>query len=87
MNKEYGFKTGMPFMIETQMGCKRVIQVIGDKLVMKRKNGYKDQRFIFNDDHRSIESFEFTDQSVGIHATGKNRAVEMQATKGNAKWF
>jgi nitrous oxidase accessory protein NosD len=85
LNKEFGFKTGIPFSIYTQMPCGKVIDIVGNNLVVKRKNGFKSQKWIFNDDDRTIQSVEFQDQSMGIHANGKNRGVEMQKTSN--KWF
>jgi hypothetical protein len=41
LNKEFGFKVGMPFSIYTRMGCNKVIEIIGNTLVVKRKNGKK----------------------------------------------
>jgi len=85
LNKEFGIKTGVPFSIYTKMSCNRVIDIVGNTLVLKRKNGFKSQKWIFNDDDRTIQSVEFQDQSMGLHATGKNRAIEMQKTSN--KWF
>jgi len=39
LNKEYGLKVGMPFSIYTRMRCQFAIEIVGDKLVTKRKNG------------------------------------------------
>jgi hypothetical protein len=53
-NKEFGFKVGMPFSIYTRMSCGRAIDIVGNSLVVKRKNGKKTQNWIFNDDKRTI---------------------------------
>jgi hypothetical protein len=54
LNKEYGFKVGMPFSIYTRMGCNKVIDIVENKMVVKRKNGNKTQNWIFYDDKRRI---------------------------------
>jgi hypothetical protein len=41
LNKEFGFKVGMPFSIYTRMSCGRTIDIVGNHLVVKRKNGNK----------------------------------------------
>jgi hypothetical protein len=38
-NKEFGLKVGMPFSIYTRMRCGKTIDVVGNHLVVKRKNG------------------------------------------------
>jgi hypothetical protein len=53
--------------------------------VVKRKNGDKTQNWIFNDDKRTFQSLEFPERSFGLHANGKNRAVELYKT--TSEWF
>lgn len=59
LNKEFGIKVGLPFSIYTRMGCGKAIEIVGNGLVIKRKNGKKTQNWIFNDDKRTLESVEF----------------------------
>jgi hypothetical protein len=84
-NKEFGLKVGIPFSIYTRMGCGKAIEVVGKSLVIKRKNGKKTQNWIFNDDKRTIQSLEFPELSLGLHADGKNRAVDLSKT--TSAWF
>jgi hypothetical protein len=84
-NKEFGLKVGLPFSIYTRMACGKTIDIVGNSLVVKRKNGAKTQNWIFNDDKRTIQSLEFPEQSFGIHADGKNRSVELYKT--TSAWF
>jgi hypothetical protein len=67
------------------MGCGKTIDIVGNSLVVKRKNGNKTQNWIFNDDNRTIQSLEFPDLSFGIHSDGKNRAVDLSKT--TSAWF
>jgi hypothetical protein len=67
------------------MSCGKTIDIVGNSLVVKRKDGTKTQNWIFNDDNRTIQSLEFPDQSFGIHANGKNRAVDLSKT--TSAWF
>jgi hypothetical protein len=85
LNKEFGIKVGLPFSIYTRMSCGKAIDVVGAKLVVKRKNGNKTQNWIFNDDTRTISSLEFPEESFGLHADGKNRAVDLSKT--TSAWF
>jgi hypothetical protein len=85
LNKEFGFKVGMPFSIYTRMSCGRTIDIVGNHLVVKRKNGNKTQNWIFNDDTRTVTSLEFPEQSFGIHADGKNRSLDLYKT--TSAWF
>jgi hypothetical protein len=85
LNKEFGIKVGLPFSIYTSMGCGKAIDIVGNHLVVKRKNGNKTQNWIFNDDTRTFTSLEFPEQSFGMHADGKNRAVDLSKT--TSAWF
>jgi hypothetical protein len=53
-NKEFGIKVGFPFSIYTRMRCGKTIDIVGNALVVKRKNGNKTQNWIFNDDKRTF---------------------------------
>lgn len=57
----------------------------GNSMLVKRKNGSKSQKWIFDDDSRTIQSVSSPGQSWGIHADGKNRAVDLYKT--TSKWF
>lgn len=85
LNKEFGFKVGMPFSLYTRMSCGKVIDLVSNHLVVKRPNGKKTQNWVFNDDTRTVTSYEFPEQSIGIHADGKNRVVELYKT--SSVWF
>jgi hypothetical protein len=67
------------------MPCNRVIEVKGNDIIVKRKNGNKTQNWIFNDDKRTIQSYEFPEQSLSIHADGKNRGLYLKQTSKD--WF
>lgn len=84
-NKEFGIKVGYPFSIYTRMRCGKTIDIVGNALVVKRKNGSKTQNWIFNDDKRTFESLEFPEMSFGIHADGKNRNIQLYKTTSD--WF
>jgi len=75
----------MPFSIYTRMSCGRAIEIKGNDVIVKRKNGEKTQNFIFNDDKRQIQSLEFPEQSLSIHADGKNRGLDLYKT--TSAWF
>jgi hypothetical protein len=74
-NKEFGIKVGLNFSIYSRMRCGKAIDIVGNSLVVKRKNGRKTQNWIFMDDKRTFQSVEFPEMSFGIHADGKNRNV------------
>jgi hypothetical protein len=59
LNKEFGIKVGLPFSIYTRMSCGKAIDIVGNGLVVKRKNGKKTQNWVFNDDARTFSSLEF----------------------------
>jgi uncharacterized UBP type Zn finger protein len=67
------------------MRCGKAIDIVGNALVVKRKNGTKTQNWIFNDDKRTFESLEFPEMSFGIHADGKNRNTALYKTTSD--WF
>jgi len=75
----------MAFSIYTRMGCGKTIDIVGNSLVVKRKNGAKTQNWIFNDDTRTIASLEFPEMSFGIHKSGKNRSLDLYKTTSD--WF
>jgi hypothetical protein len=85
LNKEFGIKVGLPFSIYTRMSCNKAIEIVGNSLAMKRKNGRKTQNWIFNDDTRTIASLEFPEMSFGIHRDGKNRSLQLYKT--TSAWF
>jgi hypothetical protein len=67
------------------MRCGKAIDIVGNGVVVKRKNGNKSQNWIFNDDKRTIQSLEFPEMSFGIHKDGKNRALQLYKT--TSAWF
>jgi hypothetical protein len=85
LNKEFGFIVGIPFSIYTRMSCGKTIDIVGNSLVVKRKNGSKTQNWIFNDDKRTLASLEFPELSFGLHADGKNRGLDLYKT--TSAWF
>jgi len=85
LNKEFGLKVGLPFSIYTKMRCGKAIEIAGNDIVIKRKNGKKTQNWIFNDDKRTIQSLEFPEQSIGIQSSGKDRATHLYKT--TSEWF
>jgi len=67
------------------MQCGLTIDIAGNSLVVKRKNGTKTQNWIFHDDKRTIESLEFPEMSLAVHASGKNRHLTVGKTTN--QWF
>jgi hypothetical protein len=67
------------------MSCGRTIDVVENSLVMKRKNGFDSQKWIFNDESRTIQSVGFPGKSMGINSDASKRVVELYQT--SSKWF
>jgi hypothetical protein len=84
-NPDFGLKVGIEFSLVTRMSCARMIDYAGNTMVVKRKNGFKSQRWVFSDETKTIQSVGFPGKSWGLHADGKNRAVDLYKT--TSKWF
>jgi hypothetical protein len=85
LNKEFGVRVGIPFSIYTEMRCNKAIDIVGNTLVVKRKNGYKSQNWIFYDDKRTFQSLEFPEYSFGLDPNGRKRTMDLYKT--TSAWF
>lgn len=56
LNKDWGFKINTPFHVISNLPDGRYIDVVANKLVIKRRNGLKGQEWYFDQVSRTIKS-------------------------------
>jgi hypothetical protein len=84
LNKEYGIYVERSFFIQTHMGSKRMLDLIGRAMVIKTRNGRRTQQWYFHQRSLTIRS-RSNNQSWDIRSAGKTN--DMQVWSTNSGWW
>jgi hypothetical protein len=84
LNKEYGMYVQRPFYIQSQMGKRRYLDLIGRQFVIKTSNGRTSQQWYFHQQSLTIRS-KSNNQSWDIRSAGKTN--DMQVWSTNSGWW
>jgi hypothetical protein len=84
LNKEYGLYVQRPFYIQTQMGSKRYLDLVGRDFVIKTSNGRTTQQWYFHQQSLTIKS-KSNNQSWDIKNSGKTNNMQVWST--NSGWW
>jgi hypothetical protein len=84
LNKEYGIYVERSFFIQTQMGSKRMLDLIGRAMVIKTRNGRKSQQWYFLQRSLTIRS-RTNNKTWDIRSAGKTN--DMQVWSTNSGWW
>jgi hypothetical protein len=84
LNREYGLYVERSFFIQSQMGGKRLLDIIGRDLVIKTRNGRNTQQWYFHQKSLTIRS-RSNNQSWDIKNSG--RTSNMQVWSTNSGWW
>jgi membrane carboxypeptidase/penicillin-binding protein PbpC len=84
LNEDFGVYVERDFYIQTQMGSKRYLDLIGRNLVMKTKNGRNTQVWYFHQQTLTIRS-KSNNQSWDIKSAGKTSTMQVWSSSG--KWW
>lgn len=82
---DWGLYINRPFYIHSALPDLRMIDLVGRNAVIKTRNGYKTQQWIFEYKTRTIKSMHNKGWSLEIAGNGKNTNV--QAMNTNSKWW
>ena len=85
LNPDFGIYINRPFHIVSHLGEKRYLDMIGRKLVIKTRNGFKSQIFYFDQRTRTIKSQQNKGWSFDIQNSGRSHNMQMWNT--NSGWF
>jgi len=55
------------------MGSGRYLDIVGNNMVLKRRNGFDTQKWYFDDKSQTIKSVAYKDKSWNIQNKGKDR--------------
>lgn len=85
--KPFGFYINRPFLIESRLPMRRVLEVVGARNIVIRSKVYKrrEQQFVFDMKTKTIKSVPYMDRSFDIQNAG--RSQNLQVWKTNARWF
>jgi hypothetical protein len=85
LNKDWGMKIDTPFYVISNLPDGRYLDILGNNMVIKRRNGFDSQKWFFDQKTRSIKSVRTPSKSWDIQNSGK--AVNMQIYNTNSGWF
>lgn len=85
LNKEFGLYVERQFSVISRMAAGRYLDIVGNKLVIKRRNGFNSQKWFFDQKSKTIKSVQFRNLSWNIMSAGKGRDLEVYRTTG--EWF
>jgi hypothetical protein len=86
LNEWFGMYVERPFFVETHMKSKRWLDIHGNNLVIKQKNGfYETQKWYFDQTTKTIKSVARPDMSWDIQSAGKSS--NLQVWKTNSGWW
>lgn len=85
LNPDFGFYVEREFSIATKMSSGRYMDVIDNGIVIKRRNGYKTQKWYFDQKSKTIKSVAYDSKSWSINSSGQNRNMNLYKTTG--EWF
>jgi hypothetical protein len=85
LNKEFGLYVERQFSVVSRMATGRYLDIVGNKLVIKRRNGFNSQKWFFDQKSKTIKSVQFKNLSWNIMSAGKGRDLEVYRTTG--EWF
>lgn len=72
MNKDWGFKIDTPFYVISNLPDGRYLDILGNNMVIKRRNGFDSQKWFFDQKTRTIKSVRTPSKSWDIQNAGKN---------------
>ena len=84
-NKDWGFKINYPFYVVSKKGRGYFLDLLGDNMVMKTRNGMKSQQWYFDQKTRSIKSVRTPSKSWDIQGSGKGTNLNIYTT--NSGWW
>jgi hypothetical protein len=70
LNKDWGFKVGVPFHIISNLPKKRYLDLISNSPVIKTRNGFPSQGWWFDQKTRTIKSWRTKSYSLAINGNG-----------------
>jgi hypothetical protein len=83
MNKDFGFKIGTDFYIESQLSSKRYLDIVGSyDVVIKTPNSYNSQKWFFDNKTKTLKSRKSTSYSLEITNAGRNQLARIYSTYG-----
>lgn len=84
-NKDWGFKINSPFFVISNLKGGRFLDLLGNNMVTKTRNGMPSQQFYFDQKTRSIKSSKYPTRSWDINGAGKSK--NMQVYNTNSGWW
>jgi hypothetical protein len=83
-DKKWGMKIETPFYVQHVSGSGRFLDVLGNNMVIKTRNGYTSQQWTFNWKTRTINNVKYG-KSWDISNSGKGNNMQLYNT--NSKWW
>jgi hypothetical protein len=71
-NQDFGLYVERPFYIESNLGSKRFLDLIGNNVVIKSRTGYATQQFYFDQTSKTIKSVAQNRKSFDIASSGRS---------------
>jgi hypothetical protein len=83
----YGFRIGRPFYFRSRLPMKRVAEVVGSDVKLRRwhVSRKRQQTFRFDQTSKTIKSQYHTSYSLDIHNNG--RSANLRVTTTNSRWW
>lgn len=84
-NKDWGFKINSPFYVVSKKARGYFLDLLGNNMVMKTRNGMTSQQWYFDQKTRTIKSVRTPSKSWDIQSSGKASNLNVYST--NSGWW
>jgi hypothetical protein len=85
LNKDWGFKIGTPFHVISTLPDGRFLDLVGNNMNIKTRNGLPSQEFYFDQKTRTIRSQRTKSWAMSIAGNGGSNNMAIKAS--NSEWY
>lgn len=85
MNKDWGFKINTPFYVVSQLPDGRFLDLVGNNMLIKTRNGLPSQEWYFDQKTRTIRSQRTKSYAWTIQGNGNS--ANIAASGSNSEWY
>lgn len=85
LNKDWGFKINTPFYVISQLPDGRFLDMVGNNMLIKTRNGLPSQTWFFDQKSRTIKSQRTKSYSWTIQGRGGSSNIAASGT--NSEWY
>jgi hypothetical protein len=83
LDKHYGFIAKKPFHLVSTLPDGRYLDIIGNQIVIKKRNGFNSQQWYWDPRTKSIKSVKTNSRSMTINGNGRHNSIGLFHSGGH----